>query len=135
MKLISWNVRGLNSPGKLRMIRSMIRQEQPQIVFLQETKCNNSILGSILTKAWQGCNTVVVDELGAFGGLSIAWNTQKVLSSNLHASHNLIEATFHIIRTNIHGHMTNVYLLQDAPNKIALLDTIANLNSNREYSL
>eukprot|EP00253_Pinus_taeda_P019617 PITA_19617 len=135
MKLISWNVRGLNSPGKLRMIRSMIRLGQPQIFFLQETKCNSSTLGSILTKSWPGCNTVAVDASGASGGLAIAWNTQKISLSNLHASHNLIEATFHIIGTNIHGHMTNVYFPQEAPNKIALIDTIANLNSNREYSL
>lgn len=31
--------------------------------------------------------------------------------------------------------MTNVYFPQEVPNKTSLLDTIANLNSNREYSL
>eukprot|EP00253_Pinus_taeda_P021345 PITA_21345 len=61
MKLTSWNIRGLNSPGKLKMIKNMIKQEQPQIFFLQETKCNSNTLGNILSRAWPGCHSVVVD--------------------------------------------------------------------------
>eukprot|EP00253_Pinus_taeda_P005765 PITA_05765 len=61
MKLTSWNLRGLNSPRKLRMIKNMIKQEQPQIFFLQETKCNNNTLANILSKAWPGCQSVTVD--------------------------------------------------------------------------
>lgn len=68
MKLISWNLRGLNSPGKLRMLKNMIKMEKLQICFLQETKCNSSILGNILSKAWPGCQSVAVDASGASGG-------------------------------------------------------------------
>eukprot|EP00253_Pinus_taeda_P014977 PITA_14977 len=64
MKLTSWNVRGLNSPGKMRLIKNMIKQEQPQICFLQETKCNSSTLGNILSRAWPGSNSVAVDASG-----------------------------------------------------------------------
>ena len=75
MKLVSWNVRGLNSPKKYRMIKSMIEQERPQIIFLQETKCNSEALGKILTKAWPRCHSVVVDASGSSGGLAIIWDT------------------------------------------------------------
>eukprot|EP00253_Pinus_taeda_P024854 PITA_24854 len=64
MKLTSWNLRGLNSPGKLRMIKNMIKQEQPQIFFLQETKCNSDTLGNILSRAWPGCHSVAMDASG-----------------------------------------------------------------------
>jgi len=72
MKLTSWKLRGLNSPGKLRLIKNMIKQEQPEIFFLQETKCNNITLGNILSRAWPGCHSVAVDASGASGGLAIA---------------------------------------------------------------
>ena len=135
MKLTSWNLRGLNGPSKVCMIRNMIKQEQPQIFFLQETKCNSSTLGQILSKAWPGSRSVAVDASGASGGLAIAWNKQTITLSDFHASHHIIQATFHIIGTNIHGHLTNVYFPQEAGNKTALLDTIELLNLNRVHPL
>lgn len=124
MNLTSWNLRGLNSLGKLRMIKNMIKQEQPQIFFLQETKCNSITLGNILSRAWLGCHLVTVDASGASGGLAIAWNMQAITLLDIHASHHIIQATFHIIGTSIHRHLTNVYFPQEVGNKIALLNTI-----------
>eukprot|EP00253_Pinus_taeda_P029510 PITA_29510 len=109
--------------------------EKPQICFLQETKCNNSTLGTILSKAWPGCQSVAVDATGAFGGLAIAWNSQALTLSDFHASHNLIQAAFHIIDTNIHGILSNVYFPQEAREKISLLHTLEALNFNRRYPL
>jgi len=109
MKLVSWNLRGLNSPGKLRMLKNMIKLEKPQMCFLQETKCNSITLGNILSKAWPGCRSVAVDASGASGELAIAWNTQAVTLTDFHASHHLIQAEFHILGTNIHGNLSNVY--------------------------
>jgi len=117
------------------MIKNMIQQEKPQIFFMQETKCNGNTLGTILSKAWPGSHSVVVDALGASGGLAIAWDTQAISLTSIHATYNLIQATFHIIETNSHGHLTNVYFPQDSMNKLALLNTIASLNSTRVYSL
>eukprot|EP00253_Pinus_taeda_P028234 PITA_28234 len=135
MKLVSWNIRGLNSPRKLRMLKHMIKKEKPHMCFLQETKCNNTTLGSILAKAWPGCNSVAVDASRASGGLAIAWNLQVITLSDLHAAHHLIHATFHILGSNIHGNVSNVYFPQDAGSKIGLLDTIAALNNSRRYPL
>lgn len=109
--------------------------EKPQMCFLQETKCNSSTLGSILSKAWPGCRSVTVDASGASGGLAIAWNTQAIALSDLHTSHHLIQAAFHILGTNIHGNISNVYFPQDTGSKISLLDTIEALNNNRRHPL
>ena len=108
MKLISWNLRGLNSSGKYRMIKNMIQEGRPQIIFLQETKCNSTTLGSILTKAWSGCHSVAVDASGTSKGLAIAWDMQNISLTDYHASHNLIQVNFHLIGTNICGHLSNV---------------------------
>eukprot|EP00253_Pinus_taeda_P010687 PITA_10687 len=135
MKLTSWNLRGLNSPVKYRMIKNMIQQEKPHIFFMQETKCNSNTIDTILAKAWPGSQLVAMDASGASGGLAIAWDTQAISLLDFHANHNLIQATFHIIRTNIHGHLTNVYFPQDVVNKLAFLRTIARINSTRAHPL
>lgn len=135
MKLISWNIRGLNSPGKHKMIKNMLQREKPNILFLQETKCNSDVLGSILSKAWPSCSSVAVDASGSSGGLAIAWDTQSMVLSNFHAAHNLIQATFHPIGSNIHGHLSNVYFPQEHTRKIELLNTMEALNSHRTYPL
>jgi len=51
MKLISWNIRGLNNPRKDRLLKNMLMQEKPNILFLQETKCNSTVLEKIAAKA------------------------------------------------------------------------------------
>ena len=78
---------------------------------------------------------MVVDASGALGGLSITWNLQAISLTDFHASHYLIQATFHIIGTNIHGHLTNVYFPQDSLQNITLLNTLEALNSARTHPL
>eukprot|EP00253_Pinus_taeda_P028735 PITA_28735 len=109
--------------------------EKPQVCFFQETKCNSSKLERILTKAWPRCRSVAVDASGASGGLAIAWNSQTVSLSDFHASHHLIQATFHILGTNVHGNLSNVYFPQESGSKSALLNTIESLNRTRQYPL
>ncbi|RVW30349.1 hypothetical protein CK203_103735 [Vitis vinifera] len=38
MKIISWNVRGLGSRNKRRMVKDFLRSENPDVVMIQETK-------------------------------------------------------------------------------------------------
>jgi len=54
MKLISWNIRGLNGPKKGRLLKNMLIEEKPAILFLQETKCNQVVLEKVAAKVWLG---------------------------------------------------------------------------------
>lgn len=102
---------------------------------MQETECSTSTLSSILSKAWVGCQTMTVDAIGASDRLSIAWNTHHISLTDYHASHHFIQETFHLIKTNIHGHLTNVYFPQDGMQKTTLLETLKTLNATRTYPL
>ena len=135
MNLISWNIRGFNSPGKHTILKNMIQKERPNILFLQETKCSSETLGTILTRVWPSCSSAAVDASGSSGGLAIVWDTLSIELSDFHAVHHLIQATFHPIGTNIHGHLSNVYFPQDQARKLAILHTMANLNSSRTYPI
>ena len=93
------------------------------------------MLGSILSKAWPCSRSIAVDASSSSGGLAISWDTQSLQVNDFHATHNLIQASFHPIGTNIHGHLSNVYFPQDQASKIALLNTLDYLNSNRSHPL
>lgn len=131
MKLISWNMRGLNSPSKHRMLKNMIQLEKPSLVFLQETKINSVALETILYKAWTGSHSVSVDAVGASSGLAIAWNPQILTLQDFHATHCFIQASFHLIGIDLHGLLTNTYFPQDLHHKLEVLDALTALNSNR----
>eukprot|EP00253_Pinus_taeda_P035742 PITA_35742 len=135
MKLISWNVRGLNSPSKHRMIKNLIQQEKPTIVFLQETKSSTEAIERIRGKVWAGSSAISVDAFGASVGLAILWNPQIITLYDFHATLHLIQASFHLIGTEIHGHLTNVYFPHTIQQKLELLEMISILNENRKFSL
>lgn len=87
----------------------MLMQEKPSILFLQETKCNTTILERVAAKAWPGRLVTAVDAQGASGGLAILWDARAIHLNNIQANKNFIQATFHLLGTNAHGMITNVY--------------------------
>lgn len=105
------------------------------MIFLQETKCNSKTLELIMAKAWANSRSVSVDASGASGGLAIIWDPQILSLYDFHASHFCIQTNFHLLGTNIHRHLTNVYFPQDTHKKLDLLNTITDLNSMRRFSL
>eukprot|EP00253_Pinus_taeda_P015484 PITA_15484 len=110
-------------------------EDKPTILFLQETKCNSIILERIAATAWPGGQVTTVDAQGASGGLAILWDVGKIQLNNTHANKNFMQADFHIMGTNIHGHITNVYFPQEGPQKAAILENISQLNFDRKYPL
>ena len=75
MKIISWNVRGLGSSNKRRVIKDFLRLENPDVVMIQETKkekCDRRLVGSVWTvrnKDW-----VILLACGASGGILFIWD-------------------------------------------------------------
>eukprot|EP00253_Pinus_taeda_P013241 PITA_13241 len=113
----------------------MLMQERPNILFVQETKCNMKFLEKIAIKVWPGGQISTVDARGASGGLAILWDSRIIQLSNIHANKHFIQATFHLLGTNTHGHITNVYFPQESQQKAEVLDHLTALNSNRQYPL
>ena len=109
MKLISWNIRGCNSPLKKRLLKRKIDKEKPTIVFLQETKCSSEEMTKISKRVWKGSKVVARDAKGAVGGLSLVWNPNLVSISNPCSTSFSISRRFQILGSNIKGVVTNVY--------------------------
>ena len=45
--------------------------EQPQILMLQETKCDSETMDKLSTQFWKGSQTIAIDSIGSARGLSL----------------------------------------------------------------
>ena len=77
IKILCWNVRGLNDSEKRKLIKGVVRNQKPDLVCLLETKVKemsqqmvNSVgIGRFL-------NWASVDARGAAGGLLLLWDNR-----------------------------------------------------------
>ena len=52
MKIINWNIKGLGSRNKRRVVKDFLRSENPNVVMIQEIKrveCDRRFVGSVWT--------------------------------------------------------------------------------------
>lgn len=85
IKIISWNVRGLNERHKRLEIRKTIITEKPGIVCLQETKMSQ--MDSHTIKETCGNNLKqarMLEANGTRGGILIAWNGKRFEELDYH---------------------------------------------------
>ena len=79
LKILSWNVRGLNSGDKRVAIKSFLRGTRAHVVCLQETKMEE--LGSeIVREVWGGrfVDWVALPARGSAGGILVCWDSRVV---------------------------------------------------------
>lgn len=132
MKLLSWNCRGLGNPTTVRALNKILQREQPEIIFLMETKllCNEMRRLNSLNWKYKGCFTVdcELSTRSRRGGLSMLWHE----SVDLH----LISFSLHHILCKINGtngekewFCTGIYGWPEGSQKFrtwALLESIKN---------
>ena len=76
MKIITWNIRGLNNPQKNIILINRLRKEQPDLCFIQRTKCTVDRMETIGKKIWSKYKMVVVEGQQMAGGILTLWNSQ-----------------------------------------------------------
>lgn len=77
--IMSWNVRGLNSPGRRVAVREIADAHRVTILCLQDTKLENwtpSLVREVGGTALEGC--VVLPAMGTRGGAAILWSKDTV---------------------------------------------------------
>lgn len=87
MKMISWNVRGINAPNKRGRIKSRLDSSKDDIFLLQETKLSHKMYHKIVAK-WTQFGSPHMQGVGASGGLLTLWNPKKVQVHLLEQDHN-----------------------------------------------
>uniref|UniRef100_A0A453K4I6 Uncharacterized protein n=1 Tax=Aegilops tauschii subsp. strangulata TaxID=200361 RepID=A0A453K4I6_AEGTS len=72
MKVIAWNCHGLGNPSAVRSLLELQRAEDPDILFLSETKLREKEI-EFLRWRWSLVHMVVQDCDGRCGGLALFW--------------------------------------------------------------
>ena len=73
MKIISWNIRGLNNPHKQDMLKILIRDNRLDILVIQETKIPKE---KVVNLPMFQCGKIIGnDSIGASGGLVVFWTS------------------------------------------------------------
>ena len=75
IKILSWNVRGVNNTEKRKVIKQFIRDQRVDLVCLQETKVQNMNLRMARSLgAGRFSDWVSVDASGSAGGILLMWD-------------------------------------------------------------
>lgn len=77
LKLVSWNVRGLNSRDKRRVVKNIMGDWKADIIYLQETKLQGDLTG-LVTQIWGGrwIKIACLEASGTRGGIMMLWDSR-----------------------------------------------------------
>jgi hypothetical protein len=77
MSIISWNVRGLGNPLKRKKIKVEVRQREPDVLMLQETKVE-VVDGLLIRSVWDSRHKdwSYLPSVGASGGILVVWDSR-----------------------------------------------------------
>ena len=93
MRLISWNCQGLGNPWTGRSLRKLVREKDPTVCFLMETRLDKDGFEN-LNSNLHFQNKVIVKHPNAGGGLAFLWkNTIKLEIINYTVNHVLALVT------------------------------------------
>jgi exonuclease III len=79
LKIVTWNVRGLNDREKRLQVKNLIKMWKADVICLQETKLE--LISRSLVKSLWGCHHVdwaVIGSVGASGGILVMWDRRVV---------------------------------------------------------
>jgi hypothetical protein len=75
-------------------------KENPTVILLQETKCNNNILTNLASKLWKHSQVISIDAQGVTRGLDILWNPSEIsLTTYFLSTVRTLSSHFHLIGT------------------------------------
>lgn len=97
MNYLSWNCRGLGTPRAIRILRDLIKSQNPDLIFLSETLVEGSVISNIADQL--GFNNVfTVDKIGRSGGMAVLWN-RKVECQVIDSTRNHID--LHVMENSV----------------------------------
>ena len=109
MKIATWNIRGCNHPRKIQTLTRKFKQEIPDILFLQETKCSFDSMQKIGLKIWKGSQVMDVEVDGMRGGIAVLWRESEVNLIGWQAGRFPLLADFHNWGSEVRGMIVNIY--------------------------
>jgi hypothetical protein len=110
-KVLSWNVRGLNSIAKQEDVKQVVNVHKPDLICLQETKMSTisiAMVRSFLDYDYEN-NFLFLPSVGASGGIILAARDSFLHLSNPTTTRHTISASILDCKHNITWRITGVY--------------------------
>lgn len=127
MKLTAHNIRGLGNRRKQRNLSNRIKEQKPDMVFIQETKCSMHKIREIHNKRLIKYEYLEVKEKNSTMGILMLWDPQKFRILDVGASRNYISLVCQPLGDNEIYMITNVYGPQKQEDKFKLLSYLEEL--------
>eukprot|EP00253_Pinus_taeda_P030678 PITA_30678 len=127
MKVISWNVRGLNGQTKQRLLKRKVQKEKSDIIFVQGTKSASNIIKEVSRKLGRRMDYMETDSQGWEGDLVTWWNPHVIKILSLEATRQFIALELQIIGNSEIYLCINVYGPQRLEEKIRFLRSLMNM--------
>ncbi|GMI86627.1 hypothetical protein HRI_002332000 [Hibiscus trionum] len=79
MRVLSWNIRGLGSLSKKKVVKSLLRQHNCDMMFLQKSKLE-VVNDSVIHAVWHSNNYEFLFSLsqGRPGGILVIWEGSRL---------------------------------------------------------
>ena len=138
MCYVSWNCRGLGSKSKEEALKDIIRINKPDILLVQETKMEDSILYQDGNTFWKKGKGKAISSRGASGGLATFWDTSKFELINEECSMHWLYTNLCHIDSFLQVSLFNLYvpnLLYEKQNCWETLESFLNLHNPRNIIL
>jgi len=74
MKLTTWNIRGIGNRRKQRNLSNRIKEENPNMIFIYETKCSMDNIREIHNKSLIKYEYLEVKAKNSAGGILTLWD-------------------------------------------------------------
>lgn len=76
-KLVSWNVRGLNTRDKRRVVKSIMGDWKADVICVQETKLERDLMGLVRQiKGGRWIKMACLEASGTRGGIMMLWDSR-----------------------------------------------------------
>ena len=121
---MTWNIRVLGSKRKQRNISNRIKEEKPDMVFIEETKCSIDKIREIHSKWLIKYEYLEVKANNMAGGILTLWNPQKLGIPDAKASNNYLSMMIPPLGDKEIYMITNVYGPQKLEDKLRLLTSL-----------
>ena len=129
MKLTTWNIRGIGNRRKQRNLSNRIKEEKPDMVFIQETKCSMDKIREIHNKWLIKYEYLEVKENKSVQGILTLWDPQKFGILDAEASMNYLSLLCQPLGDQKIYMITNVYGPQKQEYKLKLLTSLEELRA------
>ena len=110
LKILTWNVRGLNAADKQMVVRSFLRDVKADVICLQKTKKERAE-GDWVKEIWGGrfLEWECLSARGASGGILICWDRRVVAREDVEIGGYSVTCLFKCIEDDLRWAFTGVY--------------------------